>query len=474
MHVGPRSPRKTTDPRREGAALLVLIGLLVLVAAFFAGRQWLNPAAELEEEPTGQGQGIGLERTVLEGGAGLVEEKRASEMAAAAAAGDQQRLAVLRMNEEAVALLDQGQTEAALERIREARALEPEDDFLARQLSRIAVRRASELTAVGRLEEALALLDEAMAVDADGGLPAAWKGRLLMRQGRRAEAMELVVAQLEAVPESVPLLRLRAELARLEGDDAATVAYLERALAAAPELPGLAEEVTRATEEARAMASYLTDATAHFDLRFDPADAALVQAMPELGALVEEAWSDVLAATGLRPQQRVLVLFLDPARYRMAAPDWSSGLYDGRVRIVIDDPEEHLTELARTLRHELTHAALFTLGAPLPTWLHEGLAQQVEGADVGFARARLVAQGQWFLAPEELSGDWTVWRDQDRVREAYFYSLSLATWLGDEFGGTVWGNLFQNLRGRSFQEAWQLTFGASWDAVEARHRLTLS
>ena len=146
---------------------------------------------------------------------------------------------------------------------------------------------------------------------------------------------------------------------------------------------------------------------------------------------------------------------------------------DGLI-FVIDDPEEHLPELARTLRHELTHAALFTLGAPLPTWLHEGLAQQVEGADVGFARARLVAQGQWFLAPEELSGDWTVWRDQDRVREAYFYSLSLATWLGDEFGGTVWGNLFQNLRGRSFQEAWQLTFGASWDAVEARHRLTLS
>ena len=197
MHVGPRSPRKTTDPRREGAVLLVLVGLLVLVAAFFAGRQWLSPAAEPEEGPTGQGKGLGLERTVLEGGADLAEEERASEMAAAAAAGDQHRLRVLRMNEEAVDLLDQGQTQAALERIREAQALEPEDDFLARQLSRIAVRRASELTAVGRLEEALALLDEAMAVDADGGLPAAWKVRLLMRQGRRAEAMELVVAQLE-------------------------------------------------------------------------------------------------------------------------------------------------------------------------------------------------------------------------------------------------------------------------------------
>ncbi|MHC4839294.1 MAG: hypothetical protein ACYTF3_14155, partial [Planctomycetota bacterium] len=153
----------------------MLVGLLVLVAAFFAGRQWLSPSVEPEEGPMGEEQGIGLERTVLESGADLAEEERASEMAAAAAAGDQQRLAVLRMNEEAVDLLDQGQTQAALERIREAQALEPEDDFLARQLSRIAVRRASELTAVGRLEEALALLDEAMAVDADGGLPAAWK-----------------------------------------------------------------------------------------------------------------------------------------------------------------------------------------------------------------------------------------------------------------------------------------------------------
>lgn len=348
-----------------------------------------------------------------------------------------------------------------------------EDSQTRLRVSRMLTHGAVVLADVGQSADAMTVLEEATRFHADQGLPAAWKARLLLRLGKRQEAGELIRLTLEEHPNSVTLLRLAAEVARLDGMDDLGVDYLERALAIDPEASGLADALTRAREEARVMSTFLTDATAHFDLRYDPQERKVVQALPQLGAVVEEAWQDVLAATGLRPQQRVLIMLLEPSRYRSAAPDWSSGLYDGRVRIVVENPAQELEALARTLRHELTHAALFTIGAPLPTWLHEGLAQQVEGGSVEFARRSLGEQGELTLSSAELAGDWTRWQEEDRVREAYFYSLSLSAWLGQEYGGTVWGNLFQNLQGRSFDQAWQLTFGLSFEQINARHRQSL-
>lgn len=338
------------------------------------------------------------------------------------------------------------------------------------EVSRRLTSTATTMLDQGKGHDALIMLDEAIRFHEDDGLPTAWKARILLRFGERAQALALVSAALESFPNSLTLLRLAAEIARLEGQDELSAAYLERALAIDADAPGLAFELAQAKQDARVMSTFLTDATAHFDLRYDPQAMKVAQALPELGAVVEEAWQDVLAATGLLPKQRILIMLLEPSSYRASAPDWSSGLYDGRVRVVVEDPAQELDTLARTLRHELTHAALFTIGVNLPTWIHEGLAQQVEGGSVEYARQSLREQDAFLLSSADLAGDWTRWQEQERVREAYFYSLSLTAWLGEEYGGEVWANLFQNLQGRAYEDAWQLTFGQGFEELNEKHR----
>jgi len=462
MIVTPLSASKAKG--NIGTGLALLFGVLVLagMASWFL----------LRPEPS--------EPEVEEGSTGFVREIQSGKVGqdpGKSEAHDQQTLAdlgeILVVADAVLRLLDPEADPTTFAQMRESLAAQEGDERGRLQISRILTRAGVDMIHRGQGRDALATLDEAMRFHEDDGLPAAWKARMWLRLGERKLARALIESSLQSHPNSVTLLRLAAEIARLDGQDDLSVTFLERAIALDLEAPGLADELARAQEEARVMSTYLTDATAHFDLRYDPQAMKVVQALPELGAVVEEAWQDVLAATGLRPQQRILIMLLEPTSYRSAAPDWSSGLYDGRVRLVVDNPAEELDSLARTLRHELTHAALFTIGSNLPTWIHEGLAQQVEGGSVAYARQSLRQQEEYLLSSVELAGDWTRWQEEERVREAYFYSLSLTAWLGEEFGGEVWSNLFQNLHGRTYDDAWQLTFGQTFEELHEKHRQDL-
>jgi len=447
-----------------GFVLLLLLGLLVCAGL----ASWFLLRTE-PSEPTGEGGASRIVREVqrVPGGQDVTDsEERNLE-----ASKDWGK--VMFLSEDALRELEPGASDRSLQAMKQGLAAQEGDDPGRLRVSRILTAAAVKILDLGRSQAALTILGEAIRFHEDEGLPVAWKARVLLRLGERFKARALVWGALADYPQSVTLLRIGAEIARLSGQDEVSVSFLKQAMAIDPEAPGLADELARAIEEERAMSTYLTDATAHFDLRYDPHSSKVAQALPELGAVVEEAWQDVLAATGLRPQQRILIMLLEPTRYRAVAPDWSSGLYDGRVRLVVEDPGQELDALARTLRHELTHAALFTIGSNLPTWVHEGLAQQVEGGSVEYARRSLGEQDAFLLSSAELAGDWTRWQEEERVREAYFYSLSLTAWLGEEYGGEVWSNLFQNLQGRSYEDAWQLTFGQSFEVLHEKHRQDL-
>lgn len=447
-----------------GLVLLLLLGLLV-----FAGlASWILLRPEPAEPIVQQGP-ASIVREIQGEGSG--QDSARNEADGPEIPTDLGELLIV--SDVVLNMLESEADGASLAQMRETFAAQEGDDRGRLQVSRVLTRAAVDRMNQGKSQDSLSILDEAMRFHEDNGLPAAWKARVWLRLGERSLARALVESALMDHPQSVTLLRIAAEIARLEGQDESSVGFLKRAIAVEPEAPGLADELARAMEEARVMSTYLTDATAHFDLRYDPQAMKVARALPELGAVVEEAWQDVLAATGLRPQQRILIMLLEPTRYRAAAPDWSSGLYDGRVRLVVEDPTQELDTLARTLRHELTHAALFTIGSNLPTWIHEGLAQQVEGGSVEYARRSLAEQDSFLLSSAELAGDWTRWQEEERVREAYFYSLSLTAWLGEEYGGEVWANLFQNLQGRSYEEAWFLTFGQSFEELHGQHRQDL-
>ena len=386
--------------------------------------------------------------------------------------GDEARLAALDLNRRALAALDQGQSQQAVQLLREALALSSEDAVIRLNLARSLGRWAGQEAALGHQEKALELLKESEQVDPDEGTAAYSIARVYLRLGRRVEARKVLDDALLAFPGQPALLRLSADLAALEGDLDRAANEITEALALLPEDPQLEERASQLLMEQELYQTFLTDSTAHFESRFDPQDSDMVKWIPDLKRDLEEAYAEVVGLLGIQPQQRILVMWLNPEQYKWRAPDWSSGLYDGRVRLVIKDYPRDQAEIRSTLRHELTHAVLFTLGTRLPTWLQEGMAQIAEGHAVDLAREGLRARLPLRLGMGDLDSNWTAWTDREQVAQAYFYSMAFCGWLEDEYGQGVLHNLFQNVRGHTFAEGWERTFGLDFDTVEARHRAT--
>jgi len=392
------------------------------------------------------------------------------------AAGEDPAAAVrqesIRLNERALQLLKEEDAAGAEALLVQACALAPEDAVLAANLSRTRVRLGRTASDAGRSEEALAWFRAAAAADADEGAPREWEASLQLRRGERAEAKRIVLEALQAFPQAAGLLRLRGEIAFLEGELAVAVDSYAAAARLDPS-EATSARLAQLVEEQRVFSHYLTDATSHCDSRYDPEDSALVARMPELHAELEQAWQDVVNRLGVQPRDRLLVLWLSPLRYRGAAPEWSSGLYDGRVRVLVREGGGADPALRATLRHELTHAVLHTFDGRLPTWLHEGLAQRSEGRDPERARAALRGRPLTVEAAA-LDGDWTAWTDGERLTEAYGIALSFVSWLEERHGGGALPNLLAGLQQGDFASAWSRVFPRSLAELEAEHRAWLS
>ncbi|MCX7604784.1 MAG: hypothetical protein N2036_11975, partial [Bryobacteraceae bacterium] len=101
------------------------------------------------------------------------------------------------------------------------------------------------------------------------------------------------------------------------------------------------------------------------------ADALLSALEEELGRIHE--------AIGCPAAEPLTVIVQPYDAYRAATGfgDWNSGLFDGRVRVPFPEGMD-LTQLRRTLAHELAHACLARRGIR-ERWLHEGLAMRLAG-----------------------------------------------------------------------------------------------
>jgi tetratricopeptide (TPR) repeat protein len=107
--------------------------------------------------------------------------------------------------------------------------------------------------------------------------------------------------------------------------------------------------------------------------RSDLADAVL--------DALESAYNRVGYDLSYYPATRVPVILYNKKDYRAvtAGPEWSGGLYDGKVRLPIGGAREITPVLRGVLSHEYTHVVVGELTkGNCPTWLNEGLAE-VEG-----------------------------------------------------------------------------------------------
>jgi hypothetical protein len=200
----------------------------------------------------------------------------------------------------------------------------------------------------------------------------------------------------------------------------------KRALAIKPD-PEVQKALEKAERDAAEEANYREGETPHFRLRYN-GDAAPELAREVLKTLESEFEEISTTLNYVPPEPIGVILYTDQAFTDITrAPSWSGALNDGRIRVPVEGLVSMTEELARVLKHELTHSfvAQKTQGH-CPVWLQEGLAQYMEGkrsrSSAGALYAAYENHMDFSLASYESS-----WLNLPRDIALNAYSWSLAT-----------------------------------------------
>jgi tetratricopeptide (TPR) repeat protein len=247
-----------------------------------------------------------------------------------------------------------------------------------------------------------------------------------LRRSEYSAALDLLDRARRIEPESPDVAKLGGwayyGLSRI-GD---AVSEWKRALALKPDIE-VQHALEKAERDAQEESDYREGETVHFRLRYNGGAA------PELARDVlrtlETEFEEISSTLNYVPPEPIGVIlytnqtFMDITR----APGWSGALNDGRIRVPVEGLTSMTDELARVLKHELTHSFVGQkTGGRCPVWLQEGIAQYMEGKrSRGAARALSSAYEQhmeFSLASYE-----TPWLNLSRDTVVSAYAWSLAT-----------------------------------------------
>jgi Peptidase MA superfamily len=183
----------------------------------------------------------------------------------------------------------------------------------------------------------------------------------------------------------------------------------------------------KAERDAREEAEYHEGETTHFRLKYN--GGAAPELAQEVLKTLESEFDEIASTLNYVPPEPFGVIlytnqtFMDITR----APSWSGALNDGRIRVPVEGLTSMTDELARVLKHELTHSFVGQkTGGRCPVWLQEGIAQYMEGkrsrSNAGSLSAAYEHHMEFSLLSYESS-----WLNlpRDAASNAYAWSLAV-------------------------------------------------
>ncbi len=281
------------------------------------------------------------------------------------------------------------------------------------------------------------------------------RARELLEQGDCEEAVRLFDACRQGDPSedifrrnlAEALLRC-ADLKHESGDLEQAILDLARAAELAPERSELATLLARWRNAAELSANDVGSRGSYFCIEHDPEREDLVQHVQEIFNFLEGGGGyKVGAYETLRNVFRVdpviesrecirIVLYDHEEFDRLTGlGDWAGGVFDGVIRVAIDDLTSERWRWERVLRHELVHAFVRKVGgSDVPGWLNEGLAQLYEEDQPNLALARAELASHTLFPLEDLRESLATWTDRQAIARAYAQSLVFTAYLRDAVG----------------------------------------
>ena len=236
--------------------------------------------------------------------------------------------------------------------------------------------------------------------------------------------------------------------------------------------------LARAERESGAERNYSERETGHFALHFE-GNQSSESFREQLLATLEAQYQDLYRTFGGGPSSSIQVVlytkqtFFDVTR----APSWTGALNDGKLRIPLYGVDSVTPELARVLRHELTHSFVNQLSAGrCPAWLNEGIAQMLEPRSLGGRTAWLARlfQADRQLPLNMLEGSFSSLRTQE-AELAYDESLAVTGYITSRYGMADLVSVLQHMgQGSSPESALRSVLHTGYDGLEQETRTYLN
>ncbi len=439
--LAPSPPPPPPPARRSrwliGVASLGLVGVVL--------SRWVPPPPALPPRPP----------SALEG-----------EVADSAPSGLQQ------LNDEAVALNATGEFAAAAERLRGALREAPDQPALQRNLQTVLRNWAVAEINAGRLDDAVRLLEEALALGQNGAVLGVL-GIARVRQGDwRGGRQALEQAGALGVSDRTTLTAL-AEAHRQLGDRAAAVEALHGARDAGAGGADFDNLLARLERELDAEWEFDETRSAHFTISFAGGERDQQVAAELVSRGLEEAYFHVGNKLDVYPDERVPAVLYPSEDFHdvTQTPSWTAGVYDGRIKLPVGGliAQDHAI-LQRTLRHEYGHVLVHQLcRTRCPVWLNEGVAiwgeEDHEGERAAWARQAIA--GHELFRLDQLAGPFTR-LPTERVPVAYAQSYLAVRALVDQHGARRLRELLASLgSGAPLPQAFRATLYEDLAAFEA-------
>jgi len=277
----------------------------------------------------------------------------------------------------------------------------------------------------------------------------------LMRTGQAAQALPQAEHAARIAPDSPDALAMLGFVQFASDHTPDAIRSWKKSLALRPDAV-VKEYLARAERESSAESDFSQRESSHFNLHFEGKETS-ENFRRELLATLDSEYDDLVRDLGYSPHDAIAVTlytkqtFFDVTR----APSWSGAINDGKLRIPVSGVSSVTSELARVLKHELTHSFVSQMSSNrCPTWLNEGVAQMEEGrsnASDGHALAQMFAAGAE-IPYNMLEGSFMSFSGPEATI-AYAQSLAAAQYIRETYGLSDIQRILERLSQGSSTEA---------------------
>ena len=288
----------------------------------------------------------------------------------------------------------------------------------------------------GNFPQAKHYYESALRFQPDNSTLLIYYAATLMRTGHASEALSYAEHAVRIDPNSPDAIAMLGFVQFASDHTPDAIRSWKKSLALRPDAT-VSQYLARAERESTAEADFSQRESSHFNLHFEGKDTS-ESFRRDLLATLDSDYDSLVSDLGYSPRNTIAVtLYTQQAFFDVTrAPSWSGALNDGKLRIPISGVNSVTPDLARVLKHELTHSFVSQMSSNrCPTWLNEGIAQTEEGRSSS-SYGRLLAQ--LFKTGNEipfntLEGSFMSF-DGPTATIAYAESLAATEYIRDAYG----------------------------------------